>query len=186
MAKCRRPALAAAAGGLAIVALGGASEPRDVGGWTLATSEDGRGCFLSRQYPRAGETTLLLGLEADGSNHLSILNANWSIRAKERVRLDFRMTTATWRRHFAIGLAADGKRGFVTSFEPRFLTAFAGSERLAVDRGDTPVERLPLDGSAAAVRELRTCVGTLKTPPRGTRENGIPKDPFAAGGAGRR
>ncbi len=41
--------------------------PRKVGDWTLAISEDGDGCFLTRIYDRPGDTTLLLGLDRDGS-----------------------------------------------------------------------------------------------------------------------
>jgi hypothetical protein len=53
--------------------------PHDVGDWTVAPSKDGKGCFLNREYDRSGGTTLLLGLDADGANRLSVLNANWSI-----------------------------------------------------------------------------------------------------------
>ncbi|WP_294281333.1 hypothetical protein [uncultured Sphingomonas sp.] len=158
--------------------------PRKVGDWTLAFSEDGDGCFLTRIYDRPGDTTLLLGLDRDGSNHLTVLNANWSIKPKERLALDFRLTSGGYPKHFAIGLAADGKQGFVTSFERGFPTYLAKSQRLDIARGDVPVERLPLDGSGAAIAALRDCVSARKVAPaKASRDqddaDGIPRDPFA-------
>ncbi|WP_454280298.1 hypothetical protein [Sphingomonas sp. Marseille-Q8236] len=158
--------------------------PRDLGDWTLAPSEDGEGCFLTRVYPRPGDTTLLLGLDRDGSNHLTVLNANWSIKPKERLALDFRLTNGGYPKHFAVGLTSDGKRGFVTSFEKAFPTYLAKSLRLDIARGDVPVERLALDGSGAAVAALRDCVAARRAAPTkpardDTGRDGIPRDPFA-------
>ncbi|WP_336868895.1 hypothetical protein [Sphingomonas sanguinis] len=158
--------------------------PRKVGDWTLAISEDGDGCFLTRIYDRPGDTTLLLGLDRDGSNHLTVLNANWSIKPKERLALDFRLTSGGYPKHFAVGLAADGKQGFVTSFENAFPTYLAKSQRLDIARGDVPVERLSLDGSGAAIAALRDCVAARKVVPAKTSRDqdgadGIPRDPFA-------
>lgn len=157
---------------------------RDLGDWTLAPSEDGQGCFLTRVYKRPGGTTLLLGLDRDGSNHLTVLNDNWSIKPKERLSLDFRLTSGGYPKHFAVGLASDGKRGFVTSFESAFPTYFAKSQRLDIARGDVPVERLMLDGSGAAIAALRDCI-TAQTaaPAKASRDDaaldGIPRDPFS-------
>lgn len=157
---------------------------RDVGAWTVAPSADGAGCFLTRRYDRSGDTTLLLGLEADGTNHLTVLNANWSIKPKDRLKLTFRLSRGGYVDNDAIGLASDGKRGFVTTFEGRFPGYFASSAALAIFKGDVPVERLPLDGSGAAVGELRKCVAAVRASPgkataRDRRPEGIPKDPFA-------
>ncbi|MET4898142.1 hypothetical protein RN629_13435 [Sphingomonadaceae bacterium jetA1] len=158
--------------------------PRQLGAWTVTVSKDRQGCFLTRQYDRSGDTTLLLGLDRDGSNHLSVLNANWSIRPKDRLKLDFRLSRGSYPRHFAIGIASDGKRGFVTSFEPKFPGYFASAAMLAIARGDVPVERLALDGSGAAVTALRRCVDGLRSPPRAQARDtvapgDIPRDPFA-------
>lgn len=124
--------------------------PRAIGGWTVAPSKDGQGCFLTKVYDRPGDTTLLLGLDRDGTNHLTVLNSNWSIEPKQRLKLDFRLSKGGYAKHFAVGLASDGKRGFVTSFEPKFPAYFASSHMLAIARGDVPVERLP--STAAALR----------------------------------
>lgn len=161
--------------------------PRGIGGgWTVAPSKDGQGCFLTKVYDRPGETTLLLGLDRDGTNHLTVLNANWSIEPKQWLKLDFTLSKGGYARHFAVGLAADGKRGFVTSFEPKFPAYFANSRQLAIARGDTPVERLPLDGSGAAVTALRQCVARSAATPRASGDekagsDDIPRDPFASG-----
>ncbi|MEN2787877.1 hypothetical protein ACFOKI_15985 [Sphingomonas qilianensis] len=157
---------------------------RDVSGWTVAASNDKQGCFLTRVYKRAGDTTLLLGVDIDSTNRLSVLNANWSIKPKDRLSLDFRLSNGGFAKHAAIGIAADGKRGFVTSFEAKFPSHFAASKYLHISRDDIPVEQLKLDGSGAAVAELRRCVAGLRATPAATasdkeRPGHIPKDPFA-------
>lgn len=183
-----RPALLAltCGAGLSAGALAAAPDPvsKDVGGWTVAASKDGEGCFLTKAYERTGDTTLLLGLDRDGKNHLSVLNANWSIKPKERLKLNFRLSTGGYARHFAIGMMADGKQGFVTSFETKFPSYFAASKVLHISRGDVPVERLALDGSGAAVAELRKCVEAQRKKPaaaagKKASHDDIPKDPFA-------
>ena len=133
---------------------------------------------------RPGDTTLLLGLDRDGSNHLTVLNANWSINPKERLALDFTLTGGSYPKHFAVGLASDDQQGFVTSFEKPFPTYLARSQTLNIARGDVPVERLSLAGSGAAIAALRDCVTARKAPPTkatrsGDAADGIPRDPFA-------
>jgi hypothetical protein len=157
---------------------------RDVGGWTVAASKDGKGCFLTKEYDRTGKTTLLLGLDIDGTNHLTVLNANWSIKPKDRVELNFRLSNGSYPKHFAIGMASDRKQGFVTSFDAKFPALFAASRTLDISRDDVPVERLSLDGSGAAVAELRACVDGQRgksTGAAGEKESSdsIPKDPFS-------
>lgn len=159
---------------------------RDVGGgWTLSPSSDGKGCFVTRAYPAPRETVLQLGLDTDGSNRLTLLNANWSIRARERLKLDFRLSNAAFPRHDAIGIVAEGRRGFVTTFGATFPRNLATSAFLHVRRGTVRVEELSLAGSGTAIAALRTCVERRRTAPaaaskpgRGT--SGIPLDPFAA------
>jgi hypothetical protein len=155
---------------------------RTVGGWTVTASEDGEGCFLTRGYDHPGDTTLLLGVDLDGTNHLTVLNANWSIEPKDELKLDFRLSKGGYPKHFAIGMSSNGKPGFVTSFEAKFPSYFAASKFLDISRGDVPVERLDLDGSGAAVAELRKCVEAQRGQPASaakTRSSDIPRDPFA-------
>ncbi len=156
---------------------------RTVGDWTVAASGDGKGCFLTREYDRPGKTTLLLGLDRDGTNHLSVLNANWSINAKDQLSLSFRLSKGGYAKHGVVGIAADGKQGFVTSFEAKFPGYFAASRALDIARGNVPVEQLALDDSGAAVAALRECVGSLSAAPASgavkERASKIPTDPFA-------
>lgn len=157
---------------------------REVAGWTVAASQDGKGCFLTRSFGGPGATTLLLGLEGGGGNHLTLLNADWSIAPKDRLELTFRLTNSSFPKRFAVGIAADGKQGFVTSFGARFPEHFAASRSLQVFRGDVPVARLDLAGSGAAVTELRKCVADRRTEPpiaarSGDASESIPRDPFA-------
>lgn len=157
---------------------------RDVGGWTIVASKDGKGCFLNREYERRGGTTVLLGLNVDGTNRLSLLNANWSIKPKDQLKLDFRLSNSSYPAHFAIGIVSEGKQGFVTSFGTKFPSYFASSKILQVSRGDVGVERLGLDGVRNAVAELRKCVAAQRDKPAATprakaQSDDIPKDPFA-------
>jgi hypothetical protein len=158
---------------------------RNLGDWAVVASKDGKGCFLTRDYERDGETTLLLGLDIDGANRLSVLNANWSIKPKDRLTLNFRLSNSSYPAHFAVGIIADGKQGFVTSFGAKFPSYFAASKTLDVSRGNVPVERLSLDGGNAAVAALRKCVDDQRTKPAGTvggkaHADDIPRDPFAS------
>lgn len=184
-----RPA-ALAASGLAAALLAAAPSvaadyaSRTIEGWTVAQSKDGQGCFLTRDYDRNGGTTLLLGLDVDGSNHLSVLNPNWSIKPKEQLKLTYRLSRGGYDDHFAVGIKSEGKQGFVSTFEPKFPAYFAASKALHIARGDVPVARLDLQGSGAAVAELRQCVSVQKAKPAGASADGasadaIPKDPFA-------
>jgi hypothetical protein len=155
---------------------------RDVGGWTVAASKDGGGCFLTRTYEGTGETTVLLGLDIDGANRLSVLNDNWSIKPRDRWKLTFKLTSGGYPDHPVVGMASDGKKGFVTDFDAKFPDHFAVSKALHIYRGQVPVEQLSLDGSGAAVAELRRCVALhAAKPATGARERSdrIPKDPFA-------
>jgi hypothetical protein len=153
---------------------------KQLGDWTVAASKDGSGCFISRSFDQPGGTTLLLGMDRDGSNHFSVLNENWSIRPQDRLKLTFRLTQGGYPNHQAIGIVADGKQGFVAAFDPKFPTSFAGSKALHIDRGTTPVARLPLDGSGAAVAELQRCVAAQHGPAKAVAsDDGIPRDPFA-------
>lgn len=157
---------------------------RAVGSWSVGASEDGRGCFLTKAYRGPGDTTLLLGLDVDGSNRLSLLNANWSIKAKDRHGLTFRLSNVAFPRHLVVGIESDGKQGFVTSFGERFPAHFAASSFLHVFRGEVPVEKLDLGGSGAAVAELRRCVDLHRRKPlnieSGKDVRAVPIDPFAA------
>lgn len=158
---------------------------RDVGDWTVTASRDGTGCFLTRQYDGVGETALLLGIDVNGANHLSVLNDNWSIEPREQLKLDFRLSSGSYAKHVAIGMASNGKKGFVTTFEAKFPTYFAASRSLYISRGDVPVEQLSLAGSGAAVAELQRCVDSYRddtgSGTTGSKRSGaIPKDPFAS------
>ncbi|WP_454882921.1 hypothetical protein [Sphingomonas oryzagri] len=158
---------------------------RKVGDWTVTASKDGKGCFLTREYESNGGTTLLLGLDSDGTNRLTLLNPNWSIKPKDKLKLNFRLSNSSYPAHFAIGIVSDGKQGFVTSFGAKFPALFAASKTLRVSRGDVPVERVDLDGAGEAVKQLSNCVGDQHDRPAATdgvarRSSEIPTDPFAS------
>lgn len=160
------------------------SGARKVGAWTVAPGQDGAGCLLSRSYRGPTGTTLILGLDTDGSQRLSVLNPDWSIRPGDRERLTFRLGAARYDRQFAVGIASAGKQGFAAEFDAAFAGKLAAAKSLAIARGTTPVEDLPLDGSGAAVRELKACVAALGDGRGASRSSddagrSIPRDPFA-------
>jgi hypothetical protein len=168
---------------MSAAATAGSYATQDVAGWMVAASKDGHGCFVTKTFNRTGATTVLLGLDRSGGNRLSVLNSNWSIKPKDRLKLDFALSHGAYPKHFAIGIASDDKQGFVTNFEAQFLAYFAKSEFLNIARGDVPVERLNLAGSGPATVELKKCVaaqrarsGTDETAPD---TGDIPTDPFA-------
>lgn len=139
---------------------------------------------MTRTYPGNGGTTLLFGLDAEGRNHLSVLNEKWSIRPKDRLTLDFRLSNGRYAKQAAVGMVSDGQPGFVTSFPSRFTTDFAASRFLYVDRGDVPVARLMLDGSAQAIAELKRCIAAVSAEPVARAPTGsdggtVPEDPFS-------
>lgn len=184
-----RPAAFLLALATAILATGSARaqdySARDVGGWTVAASKDRKGCFLTKEYDRPGKTTLLLGVDIDGTNHLSVLNYNWSIKPQDRLKLTFRLTNGGYPNHFAVGMVSDGKKGFVTNFESKFPSYFASSKALHIARGDVPVEQLSLTGSGAAVEELQRCIAIQRARPAADADDdtpsvNIPRDPFAS------
>jgi len=155
-----------------------------IGDWIVSASKDGKGCFVTRTYDRPGDTTVLLGVDIDGTNRLSVLNANWSIKPKDRLKLNFSLSNSSYPAHFAVGMVSEGKQGFVTSFGEKFPSYFGSSRALHISRGDVPVERLDLDGSSAAVAELKNCVADQRAKPAAARDDGqrpdhIPTDPFA-------
>ncbi|MFD1787225.1 hypothetical protein ACFSC3_06550 [Sphingomonas floccifaciens] len=157
---------------------------KTLGAWSLAVSRDGQGCFVTRRFDGPGETVLMLGLDSDGSNHLTILNGNWSIVPKQALTLEFRLSRGGYGDHAAIGIDVDGTRGFVATFEPRFPDHFAASERLDIYRGKMPVARLDLTGSGAAVAELKRCTAKQAPGAKGSSPSSdVPIDPFAAGSA---
>jgi len=151
-------------------------------GWAVSGSKDQKGCFATKQFDHPGKTMLLLGIDIDGTNRLTILNENWSVRPRETLELDFRMTGVSFPRHFAVGIASGQKKGFATSFGSRFPALFALSKSLHIYRGKVPVEQLDLVGSGAAITNLRTCVDAQrKGPVTGKVDKGrpsIPRDPF--------
>lgn len=161
--------------------------PQRVGDWTVMVSKDGSGCFLNRAYGGPGHMLLLVGLDADGGDRVTVLNDNWSIAAGDKLRLDFRVADQRYADHFAVGFVAGPQRGFVTQFDPAFLDALAAGASLDIDRGKVPVARLSLDGSADALTALRACVADARAPAAATAaDDGVPLDPFAQPGRHKR
>lgn len=176
-------AIAATVGGIAVMspAIAQDDTTKASGAWTVAASRDGGGCFATRRFDGSGETTVLIGLDRDGANHLTVLNDNWSIVPKQALTLEFRLSRGGYGDHPAVGIEADGKRGFVATFDPRFPDHVAASRRLDIFRGKTPVARLDLTGSGAAMTRLRHCVTSqARTGPGEAQSSDVPIDPFAA------
>ncbi|MHA6720618.1 hypothetical protein ACX40Y_14355 [Sphingomonas sp. RS6] len=167
---------------LALPAAAQGAAKKRVGDWQVLPSKDRQGCFATRDYPGEGRTLLLLGIDLKGDNRLSVLNDNWSIEPNERLNLSFTLGDARYPDHVAIGIASAGKPGFAAGFDARFPNRMAAARSLDIDRSSVPVARLTMDGSAAAIAELRRCLDALRSNPSAEDQddaNGVPKDPFA-------
>ena len=156
---------------------------REVAGWTVAETSDGTACLMGMDYEGEGSTRLILSLDPQGSNRLIVSNLNWSTKEDEELELDYALSSGTYEKHPTIGMRSDGRGGLVTGFEKPFPEYFAQSRYLHIRRDGTLVDRLSLDGSGAAMVELRRCVAGIRARAAAeAREKArwadIPADPF--------
>jgi hypothetical protein len=156
---------------------------REIAGWTVSETTDGAACLMGMEYEGEGATRLVMSLDPEGSNRLIVTNMNWSIKEDEELTLDYALSNGTYAKHPAVGMRGDGRGGFVTGFEKPFPDYFAQSRYLHIRRDGTLVDRLSLDGTGAAVVELRRCVAAVRARAAAeAREKArwadIPTDPF--------
>lgn len=153
------------------------------GGFDIAENDDF--CLLASEYSGPGDTTLSVALKRDGSVMLMVLNYNWSAKQGEKYEdISVIVNDAQYKGGFAIGTEIDGRKGFVVKANDAFLTDFVKSTYLHVYKGDAIIDRLTLDGSAAAVAMVKRCVAHVdslrKAEEREKKKyEDLPTDPFA-------
>jgi hypothetical protein len=161
---------------------------REIAGWTVSETSDGTACLMGMDYEGEGATRLILSLDPKGENRLIVSNLNWSTKEDEELELEYALSNGTYEKHPTIGMRSEGRGGLVTGFEKPFPDYFAQSRYLHIRRDGTLVDRLSLDGSGAAVTELRRCVAVVRSRAavearEKARWADIPTDPFKADSA---
>jgi TonB family protein len=130
-------------------------------GWTIVEGADH--CAMFQQYEGKGETQLTVGKSMDGHAILVLSNEGWSAREDQAYDLRYIVGGSTFEGAKSIGTAIDSSRhGFVASFEASFFGAFAKGSGLRVLMGETVVDSLDLQGSAAAMITVNRCVASIK------------------------
>ncbi|WP_230781583.1 hypothetical protein [Sphingomonas sp. Leaf37] len=155
----------------------------DAGGFEIHEGDEF--CYLWSEYQGPGESVLSLALRRDKGVMLMVLNDGWSaVEGKEYKDLSFRLDGVSYDGGLAKGTANAGKRGFIQPMNEDFLPHFVRSTYLHVYKGEKLIDRLTLEGSAAAVSAVQRCLAHVDGLRRGEererkRYEDIEKDPFA-------
>lgn len=152
------------------------------GGWDIIEGEEY--CAITSEFEGPGDTEVTLILNLDGTVLLSVSNYAWSIEKAEELDLTYYLNGTAYGGGKAFGVKPGSKAGFVSQFNPAFVEDFVKSTYLQISRGETMVDKLSLDGSAAAVTQARRCLAHVKSLRQAEqREKArwahIPNDPFA-------
>jgi TonB family protein len=188
---CRQQAigLPRAASSFAVAALLVAAIPSahardwpETAGWTVLEGDDF--CGMSLEFEGKGETELLVGQKIDGTTLLIVSNYGWSTVKGEKYDLTFQVDRSQFGGGSAVGSEEGGRKGFATRFQPGFWSALKTGTSLRIFRGNTLVDHLNLQGSAAAGSVVDRClvhVRSLRDAEERERRrfSHIPDDPFA-------
>lgn len=152
------------------------------GGWDVVQGADH--CGIGMEFEGAGSTELYLILRLDGEVVLGALNSHWSTVVGQEYNLSYVIDQTVFGGGASLGYADAAKRGFISSFENTFATAFAAGRSLKIFRDDVLVDQLSLSGSGAALGVARRCLARVRSEAAAAeRERArlahIPRDPFA-------
>lgn len=152
------------------------------GGWDIIEGDET--CGMTSEYEGAGETELMLILDAEGDTLVAVTNYSWSAKEGEEYDLRFVLNGVEYSGGKSIGTKFAAKAGFVTKMEDDFLADFARGNSFRIYRGEALVDQLSLDGTAAGLSVLRRCAAAMKARVAAeAREKArlahIPVDPFA-------
>lgn len=178
----RRTAFAIAAA-LAWTSAATARDWPRAGGFDIVEAEEA--CFLTTEYQGPGETRLTVALYRDQTALILVDNYNWSSK-KDEVYTDisFRLNGESYGGGKAVGTEDGIRHGFGVRANADFLRDFTASTYLHVYKGQQIIDRLNLNGSAAAAAQVRRCVAhveKLRSAEERERKRweDLPKDPFA-------
>lgn len=161
-----------------------------VGGWDLNRSAIY--CTLKQVYEGSGQTSLrLVGSALHEKPVFVVMNQKWSAKAGETYKLDVAFDDTAYTLS-AVGAVDPAEAGFVFQSDPDLDALFGKARTLRVYLGETPVARLDLTGSGAAIAAFRRCVAVMHAEQAAwrkaydaeeARDNatlpGVPVDPFA-------
>lgn len=155
----------------------------ETAGWEISEGDDF--CLMHMEYEGPGDSSLAIGLYADGRIIIANVNYSWSAekgRAYPEVSFELNDQSYTGT---ATGIEIVGKKGFAMKFGQEILADIAAARAVHVYKGETLVDRLKLDGSAAALGVTKRCLGSVRAKIAATERErqrwaDIPKDPFAS------
>lgn len=159
----------------------------DVFGRESRTAQDLGFCAMNEEdFEGPGETHLSILRTLDHPDKVLVIvdNANWSAKKGQEYKLTIRTPEWEWERD-AVGTSSGYRHGFSMAFAyDDFMPALAKATYLHFYVGETVVDRLSMEGSAAAKVALERCWAWLKADHAAkvrewNRWNHIPKDPFA-------
>lgn len=152
------------------------------GGWDIGETDNG--CGMSMEYEGEGDTRVIFLKRTDGGAGMAVDNYGWSAKPDQKYELTFWLDREAYTGP-AMGTASSGRKGFVATFGADFARDFARASSFRIYLGDTLVDHLSLDGTAAALAVVDRCVaGVARRLAAEAREKAklahIPKDPFAS------
>lgn len=150
------------------------------GGWSVGQTDDR--CLATMEFEGPGSTEMSFSLELDGGSYVIVTNYNWTVTENQEYELDYRLSHTSYS-GTAVGTKSSIRSGFVTKFGAGFLDDLAKTANFHIYRGDVPVDRLSMSGSAAAISVLRRCIEAVRrTKEAEERERrrweDIPRNPF--------
>jgi len=153
------------------------------GDWEIF--RDSKSCGMTRSYEGAGATEMMLIRYAGGNIRVMITNMGWSAKQGALYDISYVVNGASYGGAKAVGTAERDRKGFVSTFVGRFADDFAQGSLLQVLLAGKEIERLPLNGSGAALSLIDQCLvrvrADLATAEREQAKRAdLPKDPFAS------
>ena len=129
----------------------------NIGGWDLASFQDG--CGLYSNQPVNGEIIILKRL--DGALHIQVSKDGWNVG--DDGEISFTVDGKVWGGDFAATKIVEASRqGYVGAFAPSFTSLLREGSQLAVQRGGVTIGRFSLNGSAIALNRLENCLVDLR------------------------
>lgn len=158
-------------------------------GWDIVEGDDF--CLMHMEYEGPGDSALAIALYNDGRIVISDVNYGWSAeKGQIYPEISFALNGESYT-GTAVGIEILGKKGFAMKFGGEILADIAAAPAVRVYKGDTLIDRLSLDGSAAALAMTKRCLAAVRTSVAAAererkRWSDLPSDPFAAekGGSG--
>lgn len=154
---------------------------QEIEGWSVI-KEDG-GCSIQMEYEGPGASKLTFGKTEDHGIGVMIMNYKWSAQDGEKYETHFALDGTVYS-GTAIGVSDSIWKGFLILMEDDFEQHLARGSSLHVYLGETRIDQLSLDGSAAAISAMNRCYARVmreKAAERAEKRKWehLPEDPFA-------